>query len=225
MMIINTEQYEQLLQWLESGLGQRYWEAEQSLYSTYLKELRGNTQLLPAAIPFQALQDGSQFKQKTPFELTDFSKKLIYPDASFDCIVLPHVLEFCSEPRLILLEAQRLLTPEGVLFISGFCFQWMLRILSLFGSDLDRKVAQISAISGSYLKALAHFMGLDRGVISHFYNPKMPFLPGGYLLELRCSEYGVRPLTIQTLRKPLDLMASPSMANLANNRSLMNEKS
>jgi hypothetical protein len=224
-MNINTEQYQQLLQWFDSESGVPYLQEERCLYEKHLTGLRGNHVLLPKETPFQALSGLGHFKNTHPFDLIDFSKKLICPDAAFDCIILPHILEFCSEPKLILLEMQRLLNPEGTLLISGFCFQWLRRLISLLGSELDRKIANIKPLSGSYLRALAHLIGLDRCVISHFDNPQFPLVHGGYLLALRSSEYGVQPLTIQTLRKPLDLLATPSMANLSNNRSLIDEKS
>ena len=39
---------------------------------------------------------------------------------SIDLLVLPHVLEFCSDPHQVLREAQRVLRPDGKLMISGF---------------------------------------------------------------------------------------------------------
>lgn len=39
---------------------------------------------------------------------------------SIDLLVLPHVLEFSSQPHQILREAERVLMPEGSIVISGF---------------------------------------------------------------------------------------------------------
>ncbi len=39
---------------------------------------------------------------------------------SIDLLVLPHVLEFSSQPHQILREAERVLIPEGSIVISGF---------------------------------------------------------------------------------------------------------
>ncbi len=39
---------------------------------------------------------------------------------SVDLLVLPHVLEFSSDPHLVLREAERVLMPEGQIVISGF---------------------------------------------------------------------------------------------------------
>ena len=39
---------------------------------------------------------------------------------SIDLLVLPHILEFSSQPHQILREAERVLMPEGTIIISGF---------------------------------------------------------------------------------------------------------
>lgn len=41
-------------------------------------------------------------------------------DNSVDLIVLPHVLEFASQPQQVLREAVRVLMPEGKLIVAGF---------------------------------------------------------------------------------------------------------
>lgn len=40
-----------------------------------------------------------------------------YPDASFDCVTLWHVLEHVSDPLSLLKEIQRILRPDGLLYI------------------------------------------------------------------------------------------------------------
>ena len=49
-------------------------------------------------------------------------------NASVDLLVLPHVLEFSSDPHRVLREAERVLVPEGHVVISGF------NTLSLWGA-------------------------------------------------------------------------------------------
>jgi SAM-dependent methyltransferase len=49
----------------------------------------------------------------------DFAE-LPFDTHSIDLIVLPHVLEFASEPHQILREVERVLIPEGRVIISGF---------------------------------------------------------------------------------------------------------
>ena len=46
--------------------------------------------------------------------------ELPFASESIDLIVLPHVLEFASDPHQILREVDRVLRPEGRLVISGF---------------------------------------------------------------------------------------------------------
>ena len=43
-----------------------------------------------------------------------------YASQSLDLVVLPHVLEFSSEPHQVLREVERVLIPEGQLIICGF---------------------------------------------------------------------------------------------------------
>jgi len=57
---------------------------------------------------------------------------------SVDLLVLPHVLEFSSDPHRVLREAERVLMPEGQIVISGFntlSFWGLKQSLSRRGSD------------------------------------------------------------------------------------------
>lgn len=47
-------------------------------------------------------------------------RELPFAANSVDLVVMPHVLEFSSEPHQILREVERILIPEGQLLISGF---------------------------------------------------------------------------------------------------------
>ena len=49
----------------------------------------------------------------------DFSE-LPFASGSLDLVVLPHVLEFASEPHQVLREVERVLRPEGQVIICGF---------------------------------------------------------------------------------------------------------
>lgn len=49
----------------------------------------------------------------------DFAE-LPFATASLDLVVLPHVLEFASEPHQVLREVERVLIPEGQIIICGF---------------------------------------------------------------------------------------------------------
>jgi SAM-dependent methyltransferase len=49
----------------------------------------------------------------------DFAE-LPFATQSLDLVVLPHVLEFATEPHQVLREVERVLRPEGQVIISGF---------------------------------------------------------------------------------------------------------
>ena len=47
-------------------------------------------------------------------------EELPFANQSLDLVVLPHVLEFASDPHAVLREVERVLMPEGRVVISGF---------------------------------------------------------------------------------------------------------
>ncbi|MDE2428659.1 MAG: class I SAM-dependent methyltransferase [Burkholderiales bacterium] len=55
-----------------------------------------------------------------PIVLVHDFAELPFDSHSIDLVVLPHVLEFSSEPHQILREVERVLIPEGRVIISGF---------------------------------------------------------------------------------------------------------
>ena len=69
---------------------------------------------------------------------------------SIDLLVLPHVLEFSSDPHRVLREAERVLMPEGQIVISGF------NTLSFWG------LKQFLSRRGSESPWNAHMIGLLR---------------------------------------------------------------
>ncbi|MDR3481797.1 MAG: methyltransferase domain-containing protein [Burkholderiaceae bacterium] len=78
----------------------------------------------------------------------DFAE-LPFASQSIDLVVLPHVLEFASEPHQVLREVERVLIPEGQVIVCGFnpASQWGLRQV-------------LGRVSG------AHFLPLDGEFIS-----------------------------------------------------------
>lgn len=66
------------------------------------------------ALPADSLNDA-----RPPHLIAEFSQ-LPIASQSVDLLLLPHVLEFHPEPHQILREAERILRPEGRLFILGF---------------------------------------------------------------------------------------------------------
>jgi SAM-dependent methyltransferase len=55
-----------------------------------------------------------------PVVLAHDYTELPFASQSLDLVILPHVLEFASEPHQILREVERVLIPEGQLIICGF---------------------------------------------------------------------------------------------------------
>jgi SAM-dependent methyltransferase len=101
--------------------------------------------------------------------------ELPFASESIDLIVLPHVLEFASDPHQILREVDRVLRPEGRLVISGFnpASLWGMRqyISRLIGSPyLPRDGQFIGLIRIKDWLKLLNF-SLDRG---HFGCYKLP---------------------------------------------------
>ena len=98
-----------------------------------------------------------------------------FANESIDLIVLPHVLEFASDPHQILREVDRVLRPEGRLIISGFnpASLWGARqyLSRLIGNPyLPRDGQFISLIRVKDWLQLLNF-SLDRG---HFGCYKFP---------------------------------------------------
>lgn len=61
--------------------------------------------------------------------LTHDFTELPFATSSLDLVVLPHVLEFASEPHQVLREVERVLIPEGQVIVCGFnpASMWGLR--------------------------------------------------------------------------------------------------
>lgn len=103
------------------------------------------------------------------------SSELPFANESLDLLILPHVLEFSSDPHQILREAERVLRPEGRLIISGFnpASLWGIRqyLSHLVGVPyLPRDSQFISLIRIKDWLQLLNF-SLDRG---HFGCYKLP---------------------------------------------------
>jgi SAM-dependent methyltransferase len=101
--------------------------------------------------------------------------ELPFASESIDLLVLPHVLEFATDPHQILREAERVLRPEGRLVISGFnpASLWGARqyLSHLIGNPyLPRDGQFISLIRMKDWLQLLNF-SLDRG---HFGCYKLP---------------------------------------------------
>jgi len=69
---------------------------------------------------------------RTPIVVVHDFAELPFASQSLDLVVLPHVLEFASEPHQVLREVERVLIPEGQVIVCGFnpASLWGLRQLS-----------------------------------------------------------------------------------------------
>ena len=104
------------------------------------------------------------------------ASELPFANESLDLVVLPHVLEFATDPHQVLREVDRVLRPEGRLVISGFnpASLWGARqyLSRLIGSPyLPRDGQFISLIRIKDWLQLLNY-SLDRG---HFGCYKFPF--------------------------------------------------
>ncbi|HXC60224.1 MAG TPA: methyltransferase domain-containing protein [Steroidobacteraceae bacterium] len=116
-------------EWLSSPLGRQLVAAEASLLKGLLDDVFG-LELLQLGIwgaPRQLLA-GSRTRRQTviaenPLSEVDVMARLNalpIQSATVDAVLLPHTLEFDSEPQAVVREADRVLTGEGQLIVLGF---------------------------------------------------------------------------------------------------------
>ena len=124
--IVSLSTYAQgMQQWFEGSLGQYLLKEEQNYFDRVVVDIFGFHALQVGfpqfnflranRIPFQfrmGISQGASF-----YALPDF---LPIDSCSLDLILLPHILEFNSNPHQILREVQRVLIPGGQIVISGF---------------------------------------------------------------------------------------------------------
>jgi SAM-dependent methyltransferase len=120
--------------WLESPAGRYILEWEQALLARLTVDIFGYNAVqigLPQIdalaanrMPNRWLTNSCLPLMTTPLQrpvvVTHEFTELPFESQSIDLIILPHVLEFASEPHQILREVERVLIPEGRLIISGF---------------------------------------------------------------------------------------------------------
>lgn len=75
--------------------------------------------LRPFPVAADEAGDGAD-EGKTSVEVLARANFLPFASASIDLVILPHVLEFDSEPHHILREVERVLVPEGSVIVTGF---------------------------------------------------------------------------------------------------------
>lgn len=78
-------------------------------------------------------------------EVLTAADELPFASASIDLVVLPHVLEFDSNPHQVLREVERVLVPEGSVIVTGF------NPFSLWGAKRYRSRYDAAPWNGRYI--------------------------------------------------------------------------
>jgi SAM-dependent methyltransferase len=146
--------------WLGSGLGQAVLQAESELMSEALDDVFG-WELLQLGTwgPSARLLGGCRTRRhaviadrrvvSADVDITARLSQLPISNASVDAVVLPHTLEFETDPYAVVREADRVLAGEGQLIVLGF------RPFSLWGF-------RSRAISRGYPPGLKRMLGARR---------------------------------------------------------------
>ncbi len=124
--------HQQLQAWLQTPLGQALLEQEQrclelifpELFGYYLVQLGGGgfNFDLSAIMHFHShavLDISAQSQPLTSFVQADAIKLPVLSDA-VDAVLMPHTLDFSTDPHEVLREVERILIPEGRVVIIGF---------------------------------------------------------------------------------------------------------
>lgn len=114
--------------WQKTALGQQLLEQEQQATAELAKGLFGYFLLqLGGHRDYLACLDACHMNHKYlmgPFDsdidIAVIAEQLPIASDSIDAILLPHGLDFSSNPQQVLREVERMLIPEGHLLISGF---------------------------------------------------------------------------------------------------------
>ncbi|WP_179672432.1 class I SAM-dependent methyltransferase [Duganella sp. 1224] len=79
--------------------------------------------LAASRMPYKLLADRKPRAAQPPLRAVDLTldyTELPFASQSLDLVVLPHVLEFSTDPHQVLREVERVLIPEGQVIICGF---------------------------------------------------------------------------------------------------------
>jgi len=116
---------ESLGNWFETPLGQYLIAREQAYFDHAVADIFGFHALQLGLCQYDLLRTNRMpFRCKagacSPARLLTDMQHLPIASQSIDLLILPHVLEFSTNPHQILREAERVLMPEGRVIISGF---------------------------------------------------------------------------------------------------------
>ncbi|QWD79285.1 class I SAM-dependent methyltransferase [Polynucleobacter sp. MWH-Spelu-300-X4] len=123
--------------WLSSPPGKYVLEWEQAQFDHIVSDIFGYHALqigLPQLLTLQENRMPLQIILRAPHDkpnqddsmehtwhaVDGIPEELPFTSQSLDLVILPHVLEFASDPHAVLREVERVLMPEGRVVISGF---------------------------------------------------------------------------------------------------------
>jgi len=124
-IMLNSALQHSMEQWFETSLGQYVLEQEQRYFDQVVADVFGYNATQIGFSKFNFLRN-NRMPFKFMLGLEKESSVRAYPNVlpigsgSTDLVLLPHTLEFNSNPHQILREVYRILIPEGQVVISGF---------------------------------------------------------------------------------------------------------
>ncbi len=217
-MSTSSKPYQSFLTWLATPLGQEFLQAELALFERILSNCHGNHLLFVGNQKFNMVKNHGYFAHIHYAELKNLRKKLAYPDDSFNCIVMPHTLEFVEQPQLVLQEMQRLLMPEGMILISGFQPYSYLQLLSHFPWSDYQALQPIKPISHTTLQQQLIELEFSEVSVNTFSSNKLrnhlPYLTDAYLICASKWRYNMKPLRVNQAAKPARLITCPGLTKV-----------
>lgn len=141
-----------LQRWLDSPQGRYVLDWEQTMFDDAVADVFGFNALQLGLPQFNFLHTNRiPLRQKAgpdgPVDVLCEYTALPFAAQSVDLLVMPHVLEFSSDPHQILREIERVLIPEGQVIITGF------NPLSLWGAKRALKRRGAFPWNGNYLSS------------------------------------------------------------------------
>lgn len=124
-MSLEEVDVDQLNAWFSTPLGQYFLERERDYFDRVVADIFGYNALQFGLAEIDLLRASRipshwRLGATGPIELRADFRDLPIAANSIDLVVLPHVLEFSSDPHQILREVVRVLVPEGQVVIAGF---------------------------------------------------------------------------------------------------------
>ena len=167
---------QQLGEWFDQPLGRSLQAVEANRLRSVWPHFRGNMAVQLGRIGSMDLMDACPAARRYLLDLPGFNppslvtavhgevEALPFDSRSIDLALLPHTLEFASDPHQVLREVQRVLTPEGHIVILGF------NPMSLWGLWRMLRRSDRAPWNGHFIPAhqgLAQAAGLRSGAGQH----------------------------------------------------------